>query len=109
METNITEDLLEKAKQAKSAEELLAMVKENGVELSGEQVQELFGELSTQGGLSDEEVENVSGGSDSPKWYVRYSCSSCGDTKDYLLGSDPLFDACPNCGEPNTRSLVQKY
>ena len=41
-------ELIEKANQAKSAEELLAIAKENGIEATGE--------------LSDNELDNVSGG-----------------------------------------------
>ena len=44
-------ELFEKAKEAKSAEELLSLAKENGMELTDK-----------SGELSDEELDNVAGG-----------------------------------------------
>ena len=56
---NITKELLEKAKQAKTAEELLAMAKEENVELTEEQSAKAFAELNKTGELSN--VENDAG------------------------------------------------
>ena len=56
---NISKELLEKAKIAKTAEELLAMAKAENIELSAEQA---FAELNKTGELSDEELDNVAGG-----------------------------------------------
>ena len=55
-------ELFEKAKEAKSAEELLSLAKENGVELTKEEAQEYFAQLNKSGELSDEELDNVAGG-----------------------------------------------
>ena len=55
-------ELLEKAKEAKSAEELLSLAKENGVELTEGEAEEYFAQLNKSGELSDEELGNVSGG-----------------------------------------------
>lgn len=54
--------MIEKAKQAKSVEELLALAKGNGVELSEQEANEYFTQLGKAGELSDEELDNVSGG-----------------------------------------------
>lgn len=73
MENNITAELIEKAKGAASAKELLALAKENGIEMTEEEAAAYFetlngnGELSDKtlnrsGELSDEELDNVSGG-----------------------------------------------
>ena len=62
MESKITPELLEKAKKAKSAEELLALAKENGVELSKEEAQAYFEQFNKTGELSDDELDNVAGG-----------------------------------------------
>ena len=59
---NITKELIEKAKTAKSAEELLAMAKAESVELTEEQAEKAFAELHKTGELSDEELNSVAGG-----------------------------------------------
>ena len=55
-------ELLEKAKEAKSAEEILSLAKENGVELTEGEAEEYFAQLNKSGELSDEELDNVAGG-----------------------------------------------
>ena len=70
---NISKELFEKAKQAKTAEELLEMAKAENIELSAEQAAKAFAELHKAGELSDEELDNVSGGcspSAPPKYHV---------------------------------------
>ena len=57
-----TDEMLEKAKTAKSAEELLAMAKAENIELTAEEVAKAFAELNKAGELSDEELENAAGG-----------------------------------------------
>ena len=59
---NVSKELLEKAKAAKSAEELLAMAKAESVELTTEEAVQAFAKLNKNGELSDEELDNVSGG-----------------------------------------------
>ena len=56
------EKLMEKAKGAKSAEELLALAKENDIGMTEEEAEETFAMLEKSGELSDEELSNVSGG-----------------------------------------------
>ena len=75
---NISKELLEKAKTAKTAEELLAMAKAENIELTEEQAEKAFAELNRTGELSDEELDNVSGGcgrdyepsGETPKFHV---------------------------------------
>ena len=59
---NITKELIEKAKTAKSAEELLEMAKAENIELTEEEAAQAFAELNKTGELSDEELDNVAGG-----------------------------------------------
>lgn len=59
---NISKELIEKAKIAKTAEELLEMAKEESIEMSAEQAAEYFVMIHASGELSDEELDNVSGG-----------------------------------------------
>ena len=59
----LNKELLEKAKTATSAEELLALAKENGIEMTEEEAKEYFSKLNTKTGeLADDELDNVSGG-----------------------------------------------
>lgn len=58
----ISKELLVKVKTAKSAEELLAMAKADSVELTTAEAAQAFAKLNKNGELSDEELDNVSGG-----------------------------------------------
>lgn len=60
---NMTPELIEKARAARSAEELLALAKENDVEMTEESAAAYFAQLNpVSGELSDDELDNVSGG-----------------------------------------------
>lgn len=67
--------LIEKAKTAKSAEELLAMAKTENIELSADDAAKAFAELHKTGKLSDEELDNVAGG-----LCVTVTCPHCNST-----------------------------
>ncbi len=81
-------ELLEKAKEAKSAEELMLLAKENGMELTKEEAEAYFVQLNKSGELSDEELDNVAGGGCHNKdgrlvvtvWYncSDFTCKKCG-------------------------------
>ena len=72
----MNQELIIKAKAAKSVEELLELAKASNVELSEEQAREYFAKLNpTKGELSDDELDDVSGG-------------GCGESKTKY---------CPNC------------
>lgn len=64
---NVSKELLEKAKAAKSAEELLALAKAEKVELTEEEAAKAFAELNKTGEISDEELDNVAGGCGDPE------------------------------------------
>ena len=60
---NFNSELIEKAKQAKSVEELLALAKENGMEMTEEEAKAYYAQLHpVSGEIADDELENVSGG-----------------------------------------------
>ena len=60
---NFTAEQIEKAKGAKSAEELLALAKEVNLEMTEEEAKAYFAQLNPEAGeLSDEELDNVAGG-----------------------------------------------
>ena len=71
---NYSNELIEKAKQSKSAEELLAMAKAENIEMTAEEAEKYFAELHKTGELSDEELDNVAGGRlcspGDPKWNI---------------------------------------
>ena len=56
------EELIAKLKEAKSSDEILALAKENGIELDEEKAKELFNQLNASGELSDDDLEKVAGG-----------------------------------------------
>lgn len=90
MENKFDKMLIEKARQAKSPEELTAIAKENGIDLTQNEAEGYFEQLNMSGELSDEELDSVSGGgcsgwklcprceqplfNDDGHWYCR-SCS----------------------------------
>ena len=103
----LTKEQLEKAKAAKSVEELLALAKENGMELTEEEAAKYFAEWHKEGELSDDELENVSGGCGNDEPYTDIYCSHCGWTTKWSGYYPSMRDSgniqayggpCPNCG-----------
>ena len=97
----LTSKMKSVAMQAKSVEELLKLAEAYGYEISKEEAEEIFAELNQAGELSDEELENVTGGS-------CYSTDSdtqgllivtLGNTCDgYVKGSNELIPGtCHSC------------
>ena len=75
---NISKELIETAKTAKSAEELLELAKTENINFTAEEAAKAFDGLNKNGELSDEELDNVSGGcgrdyepsGETPKFHV---------------------------------------
>ncbi len=59
---NVANELLEKAKTAKTAEELLEMAKAEGIQITLEEAEKYFSKMHKTGELSDDELDNVAGG-----------------------------------------------
>ena len=112
---NISKELLEKAKTAKSEEELLAMAKAEKVELTEEEAAKAFAELHKMGELSDAELDNVAGGCAGPyqsgdtplfnsgdrvKYRKKIRYANCGDFgfNEYENRVDTIFDYCKEDG-----------
>ena len=95
-----SKELLEKAKETNTAEELLALAKANGIELTDAQASALFAKLHQSVELTDEALSGVSGGND-----------ETGDGADELGDVDGgkcaglEYAKCPACGSQN---FVQK-
>ncbi len=103
---NLNDGMLEKAKNAKSAEELFKLAKENGIELTNEEAKTYFAKLNAkEGELADDELGNVAGGRKCGTIYkdgwpvVVGSFNSCDlykrnpDSID-ILGNSTLCDTC---------------
>lgn len=73
--TNITEEEIKIAKEAKSKEELISYAKEKGYELSDEEADRIFEYFNKQGELDENELSNVTGG----------FCNDGGTTPKYSL------------------------
>ena len=89
---NFTNALIEKAKTAKSAEELLAMAKAENIEMTAEEAAKYFAELHNTGELSDDELDNVSAG-----------CYESGDTPKFSVGQH--VGVCAGRGHAPARIL----
>lgn len=113
---NLTPEMIEKAKEAKSAEELLALAKKNDVEMTEEEAKAYYLQLNPPSGeLDDDDLDNVAGGGcggkkeskpskpQVPSSVVAY-CYGCYATvevaprKDTEGDIDGYFAPCPKCG-----------
>ena len=98
MENKITNELIEKAKKAESVDALLALAKENGIDLTAEHAEKLFSEWHTTKELSDDELDSVAGGCGRD-----YTCPSCGvgtleyDHTRYGFADDVEVYKCNKC------------
>lgn len=107
---DLNQELLAKAEEARSAEELLALAKENGIEMTEDSAKELYERMNASGELSDDELDSVSGGgckkNGSNKLYFT-DCPICHaqmEITNYIVASfdhdyDGLYGSpCHNCG-----------
>ncbi len=58
----MNEELIAKAKQADSPEEIMKIAEENDIEMGKEEAEMIYKQLHTSGEVSDEELESVAGG-----------------------------------------------
>lgn len=79
-----TKELLEKAKTAGTAEELIELAKAEGMELTAEDAALALARLHKAGELADDELDNVSGGCGDPN-------SGSGDTPKYKVGDKVYY------------------
>ena len=99
--SNYTPQQLEAAKAAKSPEELVAMAKSEGVELTHEQAEGFINQR--QGELADEELDNVAGGGCyNDGWLVVtvgtikscFECKQCGGSNTFPGSFETPFHQC---------------
>ena len=80
-------EIIQKARKAESVEALIALAKENKIELSEEEAKAYFSHLHQNGELADDELTNVAGGQcKNGDKYVVIATTSCEQWK------------CPDCG-----------
>ena len=95
---NFNAEMIEKAKVAKSAEELLDLAKENNVEMTADEAATCFAQLGPKSGeLNDDDLDNVAGG----------ACASTEQARDAqdAVSSMP----CPRCGAVGEWALLHKF
>ena len=110
-------DLITKAKEAKTPEELLALAKENGTELTEAEAKAYFDRLHPQTGeLSDDELDNVAGGGCGGDTYYEacmadgycltdYICDRCGSRGIIVRNGDLRCSGCLASG-PRCRNCM---
>ena len=99
-------DLIQRAKSAKTADELLAMAKETGITMSAEEANVNFKALHPASGeLADDELDNVSGGA--CVTVMAATCPKCGSEHVSMAGTQdyPLI-TCHACGFSNKDSVI---
>ena len=86
---NLTPEMIEKAKAAKTAEELLELAKANGVEMTAYEAKTYFAQLNPKSGeLSDDDLDAVAGGK-----------AGCLTYKAKELADQSIPNiVCPKCG-----------
>ena len=107
---NFTPEMIEKAKAAKSAEELLEIAKANGIELTADEAATYFAQLNPQSGeLDDDALDGVAGGCGGsgeiyvPDGTIRVTsgqtCPKCGGTEGYVSVSTCYYPpvCCNKC------------
>ena len=95
---NLKPEMIEKAKEAKSAEELLELAKENGVEMTVDEAKTYFAQLSPKSGeLDDDDLDNVAGG-------------ACARTEQANNAKEAVSNMpCPRCGAVGEWALLHKF
>ena len=97
----MNQELITKAKAAKSVEELLEIAKANNVKLNSEDAVTYFAQLNPKcGELDDDELDNVAGGACS-QTVESPTCPMCGSTLTKVWYADPdlhSYNLCYGCG-----------
>ena len=118
---NLTTELIEKAKAAASAEELLALAEDAGMEMTAKEAASCFAQLNPKmGELDEDDLDVVAGGQNgcgngntitfANASCTRWRCSTCGGAK----GQSEVFgsvyrDACAGCGATDVTCRTCQY
>ena len=91
---NLTPEMIEKAKAAKTAEELYEIAKANGVEMTEDEAKTYFAQINPKSGeLDDDDLDSVAGGAcqrieqarDAKAAISEMICSACGQGPSWVL------------------------
>ena len=95
---NLTPEMIEKAKIAKSAEEQLELAKANGVEMTASEAATYFAQLGPKSGeLDDNDLDAVAGG-------------ACARTEQANNAQDAVSNMpCSRCGAVGEWALLHKF
>jgi predicted ribosomally synthesized peptide with nif11-like leader len=121
---NLTPELIARAKAARSAEELLELAKENGLDLTEDDAKTFFEQLHANAEVSDDELEAVSGGGicqDVIDFFRGINGRNDGGcsyydkkSKLYISPDRPVYDSSitpPSCeslpGDPNNKNKIE--
>ena len=124
-------ELRMRAQQASSAEELLMLAKENGIEVTTESAKAYFDKLNKSGELGDDELDSVAGGgcygyasasidghyyklvNDRTDSCGRFTCRACGRGRgNHAAGcyvTEGLGDVCLCCIHSAGHQLIGDY
>lgn len=83
----LNKELVEKAEQAKSVDEIKEIAKKNNLEISDKEAQITFDRFNSKGEMSEEELDNVTGGQCVPP--------SSGISPEYKVGDEVRYEYCP--------------
>ena len=94
---NMKPEMIEKAKAAKTAEELLELAKANGVEMTADEAATCFAQLNPKSGeLDDDDLDAVAGG-------------ACARTEQARDAQDAVSSMpCPRCGAVGDWAVLHK-
>ena len=119
---NLTPEMIEKAKTAKSAEELLEIAKANGAEMTAGEADTYFAQLNPKSGeLDDDDLDNVAGGaggcSDQPikdgdavRVINGKTCPNCGGTVGvFVRGGEETYVMCTGCNKGTRAYAIDMY
>lgn len=111
---NFNAEMIEKAKAAKSAEELIEIAKASGVEMNSDEAATYFAQLNPKSGeLDDDDLDNVAGGAcnqAAPQGMKKINaftnadtcknreCANCGNRGTKPTGDGYGTDVCTTCG-----------
>ena len=104
---NFNPEMIEKAKAAKTAEELLALAKENNVEMTADEAATYFAQLNPKSGeISDDDLDSVAGGACQGEGanrrkarLIEGACQKCGSIDvEIILAYDIVHVECSKCG-----------
>ncbi len=93
-------ELLKKAKETKTVDELKTLLSENNLNLDDKNVEKLYSRIHSDEELSDEKLEGLSGGARG-NWFSDYiyksvTCPRCHKT--IKIDNGTWWGKCRNCG-----------